>query len=782
MDLKLRGIRAVTTEISEHRVAQKSLQASEQMLIDIFARLPDGISVQDANLNIVWVNPAMERWFADSAPLVGKKCYETYRNAEFPCTTCPSQKSIETRQPAHETISITASGGEITRWLELHSFPLVDRATGQLNGTVEYFRDVTEPKKEEEAFHAALARLEGLINATPDFVVFKDVEGRFLQVNRAAEEFLGFPKEEIEGKRSSELLPPYLAEAMADGDERFRRDGQSVRGEQFVTRPEGVTHWYDTIKFPVFDQTGQLSGVGGISRDITQIKTIELELRASESRNRLVLDESPLGIAVVQDGRLVYVNPALRILLGYESLDRLVGKPVVDLVVPEDRATIYQELVATSGGKSVLSHFEVRLLKEDGVPVDLDLWPKETYYGGLPALLAFVVDLTESKALLEQAVQARKMEAVETLAAGIAHEFNNLLTVASGFTELLLSGKQEGDPDYSDLLTIAVSCARGVDLVRKPRLLGRRADNYFQALDLNSELVETMGLLSRKLPENISLEVRMDDCQRKIWADSGQIAQIVVNLLMNAADSMPEGGRLLIKTTHISVDEEYCKTHRWSKFGEYVEFTVSDTGHGMDKETVSRIFEPFFTTRRLANNSGLGLSVVHGIVQEHGGHVACESEVGRGTTFKVYFPALSDPQQLECLPEPPESRGGTETILLVDDQQDIQDMGKRFLSQFGCTVLCAADGLEALQVFREVGSEISLVILDLVMPEMGGRQCLEEILKLDPKTKVIVASGYSTRQEVKETVQMGAKGVISKPFTTRQLLKVVRQTLDGPAD
>jgi PAS domain S-box-containing protein len=477
---------------------------------------------------------------------------------------------------------------------------------------------------------------------------------------------------------------------------------------------------------------------------------------------------------------LVYANPALRTLLGYENIDGLIGKPLVELVVPEDRDIIFQGRAAGPAVKSMSQSFEVKALRADGDPVDLEIWPGETNYEGLPAFLLFAVDTTESKALRAQALHSQKMEAIGTLAAGIAHEFSNLLTVASGFSEILLAEKSEGDPDYSDLQRIAASCARGAELVGKLRVFGRGADNYFQVLDLNSELIETLGLLSSKLPANISLDVRLDDCQRKIWADSAQLAQAIANLLLNAADAMDEGGKLSIKTKHFTVDEGYCRSHLWSKVGDYIELTVSDTGHGMDRETVSRIFEPFFTTRGLANNSGLGLSMVHGIVQEHGGHIACESEVGRGTTFRIYLPALSYPEQPECVPVPAESRGGTETILLVDDQDDIRDMGKRLLSQFGYTVLCASNGREALHVFREAGHEISLVILDLVMPEMGGRQCLEELLVHDPHVKVLIASGYTARQEVRETIQMGARDVVSKPFTTRQLLKAVRQALDGP--
>lgn len=767
------------TDISKACPMLEALPAHDNMLCDIFAGMPDGVSVQDEDLNIIWVNAVMENWFARSAPLVGKKCYEAFRNAETPCITCPTHKILHIGQPPHETISISGPDGEIIRWFDLHAFPLVDRATGKLKVFVEYFRDVTEHRQAKEALQAALGSLEGLIDATPDIVFFKDPDGRLVHCNRACEEYLGVPKEEIEGQYCSDLLPPYLAEEVAEGDEAVRRVRKPVRGEQFVTRQDGSTRWYDTIKFPVFDHSGQLCGIGEISRDITEIKRIQVELRASEGQKRLLIDRSPVGIAVVQEGRLVYVNPALRGILGYEEFNGLVGKQLVEVVAPEDRDMVTQTLVAAPTGRPVSSRFEAKALRGDGQSVDIEVWPGETHYEGLPALLLFAVDTTESKTLRAQALHAQKMEAVGTLAAGIAHEFNNLLTVASGFSEILLAEKSVEDPDYSDLQKIAASCARGAELVKKIRALGRRADNYFHVVDLNSEIIETVGLLSRRLPANISLDVRIDECRRKIWADSGQFAQVMVNLVLNAVDAMPEGGKLSIRTNHFTVDEEFCRAHLWANVGDYVEITVSDTGHGMDRGTVSRIFEPFYTTRGLANKLGLGLSVVHGVIQDHGGHIECESDVGRGTAFRIFLPELSYPDQPECVPVPAESRGGTETLLMVDDQDDIREMGKRVLSQFGYTVLCASNGREALDVYREAGHEIALVILDLIMPEMGGKLCLEKLLAFDPRVRVLIASGHADRQEVRETVQMGAKGVVTKPFTTKQLLKAVRLVLDG---
>jgi two-component system cell cycle sensor histidine kinase/response regulator CckA len=284
--------------------------------------------------------------------------------------------------------------------------------------------------------------------------------------------------------------------------------------------------------------------------------------------------------------------------------------------------------------------------------------------------------------------------------------------------------------------------------------------------------------LGRIIPKMVDIELRLANNLRPINADPTQIEQILLNLALNAAHAMPEGGKLIFETKNVEMDEEYCRTHPETRPGEYVLLTVSDTGHGMEKEILDRVFEPFFTTKQRGQGTGLGLSMVFGIVKSHGGHISCHSQPGAGTVFKIYFPATDTKIDLEPAPMQETPSLGTETILLVDDDETIRDLGKETLAIAGYKVLTASNGREALAIYANAQGEVSLVVLDLIMPQMGGKQCLEQLLKIDPKVKVLISTGHSSNGSAEETRVSGARGFVSKPYTRNQFLRAVRQTLD----
>ncbi len=765
-------------DLTERNQMERALQESEQLLSDIFAHIQDGISFQDSELTIVRVNPAIERWFPHSMPLVGKKCFEAYHKRKTPCVLCPSQKAIATGLPCHEVVPKIGPGGETVGWFEIHSFPMLDQATGKPKGVIEYAGDITERKRAEDLLQVTLARLSGLINAIPDLVFFKDLDGRLLIVNKACEDLIGLSQKDIIGKTFFELIPGDLGAYTREGDDTVVRTRGLACGEHSTRGVDGKTRWFDTVKFPIVDEAGHFIGLGGVSRDITKRKCAEEELKASEATNRLLIDESPIGIGIIQNDRVAYVNPALRTLVGGDTLSNFVGQPVEQFIASECREMILQRRADRLTGRPRPPYFETKGLKESGEAVDLAVWPKETTYQGQPALLFFAVDITEPKALREQILQARKMEPIGTLTGGIAHEFNNLLAIESGFTDILLSEKEEGDPDYPVLRKIAASCARGAELVRKLRFLGRSSDSRMESLNLNHEVNETVKLISRTLPTNVVFDLKLDACLQQIKADASQVAQIIVNLVLNAVDAMPDGGSLTIETNNCALDAEYCRTHPGLKADDYVQLIVSDTGHGMDEATLSRIFEPFFTTRGLANRSGLGLAVVHGIIEEHGGHIECESSVDQGTTFRIHLPAMPETAPFEPVPEQREIRGGTETVLVVEDEELVRDLVAGLFENAGYQVLTASDGREALDLYSKERGAISLIILDLIMPHMGGRECLTRLLEIDPQSRILIMTGYSDQASKDELLKVGAKAFLTKPFEVNHLLRTVREILD----
>lgn len=285
-------------------------------------------------------------------------------------------------------------------------------------------------------------------------------------------------------------------------------------------------------------------------------------------------------------------------------------------------------------------------------------------------------------------------------------------------------------------------------------------------------------MLKRTVPKMIDIELRLDRSLKTISADPAQLQQVVMNLAVNARDAMPHGGRLVIETENVRLDEQYVKSHSGTRSGEHVMLSVSDTGRGMKKETVERIFEPFFTTKEVGQGTGLGLAIVYGIVKNHGGGIDCYSEPGRGTTFKIFLPSIERKLTNDDAEQKKSLVGGSETILIIDDEKQIRRLGEQILIMHGYSVLSASDGREGLEIFAKEKKRIDLIILDLIMPEMGGRECLLEILKIDPSAKVLIASGYAADGEIETSIEEGAKASIRKPFEAHRMLEKVRQVLD----
>lgn len=388
-------------------------------------------------------------------------------------------------------------------------------------------------------------------------------------------------------------------------------------------------------------------------------------------------------------------------------------------------------------------------------------------------------DVTETLDLSKQLLQAQKMEAIGTLAGGIAHDFNNILQITLGFSEILLADKDETDEEYADLQKIAQAAHNGADLVQRLLTFSRKVEPKPQPVRLNRQIGQLEKLLGRTIPKMISIKLNLDGDLYTINADPSQMEQIIMNLALNARDAMPDGGELQVRTENVALDEDFCRAHPEVQPGKYAMLEVADTGQGMDNETLQHIFEPFYTTKELGRGTGLGLAMVYGIVSQHAGLIECESEQGSGTRFRIYLPAIPTVEQEKGETTAIAPAVGTETILLVDDEELVRDLGRRILTRSGYTVLTAANGKEALSLFSLNEKKIDLVILDLIMPEMGGKQCLQELMKIDPQLRVLIASGYSSDGPLGDTLGGGACGFVSKPFRINYLLKAVRKALDS---
>jgi PAS domain S-box-containing protein len=436
---------------------------------------------------------------------------------------------------------------------------------------------------------------------------------------------------------------------------------------------------------------------------------------------------------------------------------------------------------------SLVSDREVAFVTRDGRRLETLFTAKPFSYGGEECILAVAKDITDLKRseeekdrLKDQLRQSQKMEAVGTLASGIAHDFNNILQAVSGYVQLLSAAEEMPDSSAPYLKGIDDSVARASELVRRMLTFSRKMEPVLRPLDLNQEVGQAVKVLERVLPKMVTIETRLSPDRLVINGDPQQLEQVLLNLGTNARDAMPQGGTLTIETEPFHLSEEDARTRLELGPGDYARLKVSDTGVGMDEVTLQQIFDPFFTTKEVGKGTGLGLSMVYGIVEGHRGSLSCQSTPGKSTTFSLCFPALDpnlESQVAEPEPRQPFPRG-EESILLVDDEEVILEIGRELLNTFGFTTLVAASGEEALKVYRRSQEEIDLVILDLNMPGMGGETCLRELLKLDPEAKVIIASGYSVDTKAEEALARGARGFVPKPYRLRDLAKAVRSVLD----
>ena len=390
---------------------------------------------------------------------------------------------------------------------------------------------------------------------------------------------------------------------------------------------------------------------------------------------------------------------------------------------------------------------------------------------------------TAQRKLAIEQEHSRKMEAIGTLAGGVAHDFNNIVHIVSGYVQLMLQKRGPDDPDYDSLTQVDVALSRAADLIAQLLAFGRKAEGRPTQVDINAAVEQVRRLLEWTIPRMISIWTDLAPRPMTIVIDPAQFDQILMNLATNACDAMPDGGRLTISTSPVAFTEAHNPAGAELEPGNYVRLTVTDTGHGIPQELIGQIYDPFFTTKDLHKGTGLGLATVYGIVTSRGGHIRCSSAPGEGATFEIYFPLIQAGTQQQAPSGAEEAdqgriEGGPERVLLVDDEPAVLDIGRQFLEEYGYAVITAPSGEEALDVYAAKGKTIDLIILDLSMPGMGGKQCLEKLLSLDPGVKVIIASGYAQTDDEGREPYAGSIGFLAKPFRAEELLYQVRTALD----
>jgi PAS domain S-box-containing protein len=645
-------------------------------------------------------------------------------------------------------------------------------------------------RQAEEAFKQSEAELLAIFEAMTDVILVFDAEGRHLKMAPTRASVVYKPAAERIGKMLHEVYPPQTAELFLENIRRALTEGQTQRLE-YSLEIAGRETWFEGTVSPMTENS-----VIWVARDISARKAADLEqarLIAQIESHRERLDNIVASVpGVVWEAwgepdattqRTDFVSDHVEIMLGYSVREWLsVPNFWLSIVHPDDREqaalTAAEEFNSGKGNFAM----EFRWLAKDGRA----LWVQSNavvvadQQGRPIGLRGVTIDITERKRLEEQFRQSQKLEAIGLLAGGIAHDFNNLLTVISGYSDITLRRMREEDPVHRNISEVKKAAERAAGLTRQLLAFSRKQVMQPKVLNLNNVIAELEKMLRRLIGEDVALHTAPQPELGSVKADPGQIEQIIMNLAINARDAMPRGGNLTIETANVYLDDEYARNHIAVTAGPFVLLAISDTGTGMDQETQTRAFEPFFTTKESGRGTGLGLSTVYGIVKQSGGNIWVYSELGRGTTFKIYLPRVDEGAQEYERAESEGATQGTETVLLAEDEEAVRKLARQILEMYGYHVLEAANGGAALLLCERHRGSIQLLITDVVMPEMSGRELADRLARLHPEMKVLFMSGYTDNAVVHHGVLIGETNFIQKPFPTEGLVRKVREVLDTP--
>jgi PAS domain S-box-containing protein len=529
------------------------------------------------------------------------------------------------------------------------------------------------------------------------------------------------------------------------------------------------------LEIRVEERTAELTRANVLlKQEISERKRAEEALRDSEERYRTLFEDSRDAIYITaREGEFIDVNQSALDLFGY-TREEMVGLNAWEIYVNLDDRARFQKEIESRGS---LINYEIKFRKKDKTEMDclLTASVRQAKDGSVLGYQGIIRDITERKRLEAQLQQAQKMEAIGTLAGGIAHDFNNLLMGIQGNVSLILAGMDATHPHYERLKNTEKQIQSGARLTSHLLGYARKGRYEVKPLDLNQLVEETSETFGRTKRE-IDIHREFTEDLFAIEADAGQIEQVLWNLFVNAADAMPSGGDLILKTTNATHKDMKGKLYN-PQPGSYVLLTVTDTGTGMDKKTMERIFDPFFTTKERGRGTGLGLASAYGIIKGHGGYIDVASRKGHGASFIIYLPA-SKKRVREAFKYADRPVEGTETVLLVDDEEAIREVGEELLDAMGYRVLLAGDGKEAIEVYEKYGDKIDIVLLDIVMPHMGGSEVYERMKDINPNIKVLLLSGYSIDGEAAEILDRGCDGFIQKPFTMKELSGKIREIME----
>jgi PAS domain S-box-containing protein len=775
------GSLCMMTDITERRLADEALKESEARFQSAFDHAPVGIALVAPDGRFVQINHSFgeivgytkeELMVSDVLSLTHKDDHvatleHIRRLLDGEVKTCQLEKRY-LHKLGHEVLALT----NLSLMRDAENNPLY---------LIAQIQDITERKRAEEALGESEVRYRLLFESNPLPMWVYDLETfGFLAVNEAAIQHYGYSLQEFQGMtvmdiRPLEDIPALLENISRVGD---KRDEAGV----WTHRKKDGTLIDVAITSHPFAFAGRASELV-LAHDVTEQKhAVEALQHEKEYTEHIIASAPTLIVGIAPDGVTTFINRAVTSVTGYEP-EEIVGQNWWRINYPATEYVQVDRLLEEFEQGRAVANYEMSLTTKNGGKrtISWNSANRSNKQGEIVEVIGIGVDITDRQQLEEQLRQSQKLEAVGQLAGGVAHDFNNLLTVITGYSDLTLRRLDNKSPFRSSLEEIKKAGERAASLTRQLLAFSRKQVLQPKVLKLNAIVADIDKMLRRLIGEDIDALTLLEPSLGQVKADPGQIEQVILNLAVNARDAMPQGGKLTIETANVYLDDQYARGHTTIQPGRYVMLSVSDTGCGIDAETQARMFEPFFTTKEQGKGTGLGLSTVYGIVKQSGGHLWVYSEVGKGTTFKIYLPRVDEviesDEARDTLAELPQGR---ETVLLTEDEEQVRQMIRMILEMSGYCVLEASDGEEALAIYKQHEGEIDLVMTDVVMPQMSGRELAQSLEVLHPGIKVLYMSGYTDDAIVRHGLLDQEIAFLQKPFTPDVLIRKVREVLDVP--
>jgi len=662
-----------------------------------------------------------------------------------------------------------------TVWMENNVKAIRDTA-GEITGMHGVSRDITERKKAEQTLRESEKKFRSVFDLSPQAIALTDMEtGKFIEVNEKLSELSRYGKEELIGRTTTEL--GFYPKSDRNRFIKELNETGGVHGLEIDFRIKDGSK-INTLMFSTIIELAGKKFILSIFIDVTERKQMEKDLLESEEKYRLLIENANDAIFIAQDGIVKFPNPRTLETVGY-SAEELAKIPFINLIHPEDRDMVIDRHIRRLEGEDLPSTYSFRVINKEGEQLWGQLSTVRIDWEGRPATLNFLRDITRQKRLEAQLGQSQKMEAIGTLAGGIAHEFNNILGIIIGNTELAIDDVPEWNPANECLKEIRTASLRAKDVVRHILSFARKSHIERKPIQIAQIIKDSLKLMRASIPTTIDIRQSILCNYDTVLADPTQINQVLMNLCTNAAHAMrEEGGVLEVKLQDVKLDEDMVAQYEELTPGRYVRLTVRDTGQGIDPEIMDRIFDPFFTTKGLAEGTGMGLSVVHGIVKSHDGVIKVKSEPGHGTIIEVLLPIIDAKaeaagEEFEVFPT------GTERILFVDDEPSIVKIAEQMLERLGYEVTAKTSSVEAFELFEAEPDRYDLVITDMTMPHMTGDRLARKLFMIRSDIPVILCTGYSERIDEDKAKEMGIRAFTLKPLVMRDLAVTIRQVLGG---